>query len=188
MSKTNLNKLPPAMDFETKAILKKSISASRALANLNGVAKTIPNENIIINTLILQEAKDSSEIENIITTHDELYISTVDSSNISQATKEVNRYAKALKEGFALVQEHKLLLIKHIVTIQSILENNDAGIRKQAGTVLKNVATGEVIFTPSQDEETIKDLLANLEEYINIKDEIDPLIKMEPKKIFYSVD
>jgi len=166
------------MDFETKAILKKSISASRALANLNGVAKTIPNENIIINTLILQEAKDSSEIENIITTHDELYISTVDSSNISQATKEVNRYAKALKEGFAWVQEHKLLLIKHIVTIQSILENNDAGIRKQAGTVLKNAATGEVIFTPPQDEESIKDLLANLEEYINTKDEIDPLIKM----------
>ena len=178
MTKTNLKKLSFTKDYETKKILKKSISASRALANLNGVAKTIPNENIIINTLILQEAKDSSEIENIITTHDELYISTVDSSNISQATKEVNRYAKALKEGFLLVDEHKLLLIKHIVKIQSILENNDAGIRKQAGTVLKNASTGEVIFTPPQDEDEIKSLLANLEEYINTKDEIDPLIKM----------
>jgi Fic family protein len=178
MSKDILKKLSPNIDFETKEVLKKSISASRALANLNGVAKTIPNENIIINTLILQEAKDSSEIENIITTHDELYISTVDSSNISQATKEVNSYAKALKEGFLLVDEHKLLLIKHIVKIQSILENNDAGIRKQSGTVLKNAATGEVIFTPPQEEEEIKSLLANLEEYINTKDDIDPLIKM----------
>ncbi len=173
-----ITKLPLTTDIETKQILKKAISANRALANLNGVARTIPNQNIIINSLVLQEAKDSSEIENIITTHDELYISTVDNSHITQATKEVNSYAKALKEGYRLVKEHDLLLVKDIVAIQAILENNDAGIRKQAGTVLKNEATGEVIFTPPQSESEIRELLANLEEYINTKDEVDPLIKM----------
>jgi len=174
----NIQKLPLPIDIETKQILKKAISANRALANLNGVARTIPNQNIIINSLVLQEAKDSSEIENIITTHDELYISNIDASNISQATKEVNRYAKALKEGYRLVKEHELLLVRDIVTIQAILENNDAGVRKQAGTVLKNETTGEVVFTPPQNENEVRELLANLEEYINIKNDIDPLIKM----------
>ena len=170
--------LPLQTDIETKQILKKAISANRALANLNGVARTIPNQNIIINSLVLQEAKDSSEIENIITTHDELYKSSVDSSNISQATKEVNSYAKALKEGFKLVKKHNLLLVRDIVKIQAILENNNAGVRKQAGTVLKNEATGEVVFTPPQNESEIRELLANLEEYINMQDDVDPLIKM----------
>jgi len=174
----NIQKLPLNTDIETKQILKKAISANRALANLNGVAKTIPNQNIIINSLVLQEAKDSSEIENIITTHDELYISNIDASNVSQATKEVNSYAKALKEGFKLVKEHSLLLVRDIVATQAILENNDAGVRKQAGTVLKNEATGEVVFTPPQSEDEIRELLANLEEYINTQDDVDPLIKM----------
>jgi len=173
-----IKKLPLQVDIETKQILKKTISANRALANLNGVANTIPNQNIIINSLVLQEAKDSSEIENIITTHDELYKSAVDTSSISQATKEVNSYAKALKKGFKLVKEHNLLLVRDIVAIQAILENNDAGIRKQAGTVLKNEATGEVVFTPPQNQSEIQELLSNLEEYINTKDDVDPLIKM----------
>ena len=176
--KIMIEKLPLKIDIETKAILKKSIGASRALSKLNGVAYTIPNQNIIINSLVLQEAKDSSEIENIITTHDEIYKSTIDTSNISQATKEVNYYAQALKKGFELVKDHELLLIKHIVQIQSILEHNDAGIRKQSGTTLKNEATGEVIFTPPQAEKEIRELLSNLEQYINTSDEIDPLIKM----------
>ena len=173
-----IQKLPLTTEIETKQILKKAISANRALANLNGVAKTIPNQNIIINSLVLQEAKDSSEIENIITTHDELYKSTIDTSNISQATKEVNSYAKALKEGFKLVKEHELLIVRDIVAIQAILENNHAGVRKQAGTVLKNETTGEVVFTPPQSEDEIRELLTNLEMYINTQDDVDPLIKM----------
>jgi len=173
-----IKELPLHVDIETKQILKKAISANRALAKLNGVANTIPNQNILINSLVLQEAKDSSEIENIITTHDELYKSSIDSSNISQATKEVNSYAKALKEGFRLVKKHNLLLVRDIVAIQAILENNNAGVRKQAGTVLKNEATGEVVFTPPQSESEIRELLTNLEEYINTQDDIDPLIKM----------
>ena len=171
-------KLPLDIDIETKQILKKSISANRALAKLGGVAKIIPNEAILINSLILQEAKDSSEIENIITTHDELYQSSLDLDNITQATKEVQNYSRALLKGFEVVKEHSLLLTRHIVEIQQELEGNVAGIRKQAGTVLKNQATGEIIHTPPQNEATIRELLNNLEQYINTKDEVDPLIKM----------
>ncbi|WP_321778352.1 Fic family protein [Sulfurimonas sp.] len=172
------NNLPLEIDIETKAILKKSIKANKALAKLNGVAKIIPNQAILINSLILQEAKDSSEIENIITTHDELFQSGLDMSSISHATKEVQSYSRALLKGFDLVREHSLLLTRHIVDIQEELEGNVAGIRKQAGTVLKNQATGEVIHTPPQDEATIRILLDNLEQYMNTEDDVDPLIKM----------
>ena len=172
------NNLPLDIDIETKAILKKSILANKALAKLNGVAKIIPNQAILINSLILQEAKDSSEIENIITTHDELYQSSLDISNISHATKEVQSYSRALLKGFDFVKETSLLLTRHIVDIQQELEGNVAGIRKQSGTVLKNQATGEVIHTPPQEETTIRKLLDNLEQYINTNDGIDPLIKM----------
>ena len=172
------NNLPLDIDIETKAILKKSILANKALAKLNGVAKIIPNQAILINSLILQEAKDSSEIENIITTHDELYQSSLDISNISHATKEVQSYSRALLKGFDLVKDNSLLLTRHIVDIQQELEGNVAGIRKQSGTVLKNQATGEVIHTPPQEETTIRKLLDNLEQYINTNDGIDPLIKM----------
>ena len=172
------NNLPLDIDIETKAILKKSILANKALAKLNGVAKIIPNQAILINSLILQEAKDSSEIENIITTHDELYQSSLDISNISHATKEVQNYSRALLNGFDLVKDNSLLLTRHIVDIQQELEGNVAGIRKQSGTVLKNQATGEVIHTPPQEESTIRKLLDNLEQYINTNDGIDPLIKM----------
>ena len=178
MSEFIPNKLPIAIDIETKAILKKSILANKALAKLNGVAKIIPNQAILINSLILQEAKDSSEIENIITTHDELYQSSLDISNISHATKEVQSYSRALLKGFDLVKETSLLLTRHIVNIQQELEGNVAGIRKQSGTVLKNQSTGEIIHTPPQEETTIRKLLDNLEQYINTNDGIDPLIKM----------
>ena len=178
MSEFIPNNLPLDIDIETKAILKKSILANKALAKLNGVAKIIPNQAILINSLILQEAKDSSEIENIITTHDELYQSSLDISNISHATKEVQSYSRALLKGFDLVKETSLLLTRHIVDIQQELEGNVAGIRKQSGTVLKNQATGEVIHTPPQEESTIRKLLDNLEQYINTNDGIDPLIKM----------
>ena len=178
MSEFIPNNLPLDIDIETKAILKKSILANKALAKLNGVAKIIPNQAILINSLILQEAKDSSEIENIITTHDELYQSSLDISNISHATKEVQSYSRALLKGFDLVKDNSLLLTRHIVDIQQELEGNVAGIRKQSGTVLKNQATGEVIHTPPQEESTIRKLLDNLEQYINTNDGIDPLIKM----------
>jgi Fic family protein len=172
------NNLPLKKDIETKEILKKSISSNRALAKLNGISKIIPNSNILINSLALQEAKDSSEIENIITTHDELYKASLDIKNLSHATKEVQNYKNALLKGFRLVDDNKLLLKKYIVEIQKELEQNDAGVRKQSGTNLANAKTGEVIFTPPQTFEDIEKLLANLEKYINEPNDIDPLINM----------
>ena len=173
-------KLPLQRDIETKTILKKALEANRALAELKGRARAIPNQATLINALALQEAKDSSEIENIVTTHDELYRSMVSSDHISQAAKEVKRYREALYRGFELVREHKLLLIRHIIEVQKILEENDAGIRRQAGTALKNDKTGEVVYLPPQDYGTIMDLLDNLERYINDPrlDNYDPLVKM----------
>ena len=114
-----------------------------------------------------------------MTTHDELYRATVSSENISNAAKEVQRYREALYLGFDLVKEQKLLLKRHIVQIQTILEANDAGIRTQAGTVLKN-ASGEVVYMPPQGHQTIQDLMDNLEVYINDDslDDFDPLVKM----------
>ncbi|MEA3384442.1 MAG: Fic family protein [Campylobacterota bacterium] len=172
------NKLPITKDIETKEILKKSILANSALAKLNGVSKIIPNSNILINSLALQEAKDSSEIENIITTHDELYKADLDIKNISHATKEVQNYKNALLKGYHLVIDNKLLLKKYIVEIQKELEQNDAGVRKQSGTNLANAKTGEVIFIPPQKFADIEKLLVNLEQYINEENDIDPLINM----------
>ena len=174
----NLTKLPLLQEIETQKVLKKAISANRALANLNGVARIIPNSSILINSLVLQEAKDSSEIENIITTHDELYRANLDMESVTNEAKEVQNYKEALLRGFSLVSDTKLLLKKHIIEIQEILEQNDAGIRKQAGTNLKNAQTGEVIYTPPQDYETIQELLTNLEIYINEPNDIDSLINM----------
>ena len=128
--------------LETIKVLKKTISANRALARLNGIAKIIPNSNILINSLVLQEAKDSSEIENIITTHDELYRASLDISNVTNQAKEVQNYKQALLLGYDLVRDNKLLLKKYIVAIQKELEQNDAGVRKQSGTNLKNTLTG----------------------------------------------
>jgi len=171
-------KLPLTQNIETLKILKKTISANRALAKLNGIAKIIPNSAILINSLVLQEAKDSSEIENIITTHDELYKASVDVANITKEIKEVQNYHKALLKGFDLVKNNKLLLKKHIIDIQAQLEQNQAGVRKQSGTCLRNMQTGEVIFTPPQDYDVIQELLSNLEIYINEPNDIDPLINM----------
>ena len=172
--------LPVTKDLESKAVLKKAVEANKALAELKGTARTIPNQDILINALALQEAKDSSEIENIVTTHDELYRSIVSSSSVSQAAKEVQRYREALYRGFDLVIEHKLLLKRHIVEIQSVLEENDAGIRTQMGTALRNERTGEIVYMPPQDYETIQKLMDNLEQYINDTDidDYDPLVKM----------
>jgi Fic family protein len=164
--------------IETKKVLKKTIQANRALAKLNGVARIIPNQNILINSLVLQEAKDSSEIENIITTHDELFRAGLDINSVGNEAKEVQHYREALLKGFALVQERGLLLKMDIVEIQKILEQNDAGVRRQSGTVLRNMATGEVVFEPPQDYETIEWLLGNLERYINEPNELDPLVNM----------
>lgn len=144
----SIEQFPPEIDFETVAVLKKLASAHRYLAELKGICRSIPNQGILINTLSLQEAKDSSEIENIITTHDELFRAGISASPSSPAIKEVQNYASALHCGFGLIQEHGMLTNNHILTIQAELEKNRAGFRKQSGTMLKNDRTGETVYTP----------------------------------------
>ena len=181
MNSFKLKKLPVEKDIETKKILKKLSTAHRALAELKGVATSIPNESILINTLGLQEAKDSSAIENIITTHDDLYKAELNANEIKSInTKEVHNYIEALKKGFGLISKNKLITNTIIVEIQSMLENNNAGFRKVPGTTLKNSSTGETIYTPPQDISEINDLMANLGVFINDNEfsELDPLIKM----------
>ncbi len=176
-----LKKLPIKQDIETKKVLKKLASAHRALAELKGIAATIPNENILINTLGLQEAKDSSAIENIITTYDDIYKAELNLGGFkSLNAKEVQNYISALKKGFALISKHKILANNDIIAIQAELEKNTAGFRKLPGTALKNAATGETVYTPPQEYSVIVDLMKNLELFINddtISD-FDPLVKM----------
>lgn len=167
--------------LETRPILKKTAEAHRYLAELKGVAATIPNEAILINTLGLQEAKDSSEIENIVTTHDELYkANLISNAAISPAAKEVQDYAFALREGFKIVRKQKLIRLNDLLTIQASLEHNHAGLRRLPGTDLKNTRTGEVVYTPPQHAQEIETLMHNLVEYINdiTLCDADPLIKM----------
>ncbi len=174
-----IQKLPLNYNFFKPEIIKKLIKAHKALAELNWLSQKIPNQNILINSLSLQEAKDSSEIENIITTHDELYKSQIDKSFVSNQTKEVAKYKDALLFGFDKVKNNKVILNGDILKIQKILEWNDAGFRTQTWTKLKNDQTWETVYIPPQNIEEIKDLMTNLEKYIN-KDleDIDPLIKM----------
>lgn len=179
--KYNLKLLPPDTDLETIAVLKKLPAAHRRLAELKGISSTIPNETILINTLTLQEAKDSSAIENIITTHDEIYKAQLFKELfLNAAAKEVNSYAEALKTGFQNIRKQKILKSSHILEIQEILEQNDAGYRKLPGTSLVNEATGETVYTPPQDYDSVVELMDNLISFMNDTElfPTDPLIKM----------
>ena len=173
--------LPLTVELETKPILKKLAKAHQALAELKGVSGIIPNQSILISTLSLQEAKDSSAIENIITTHDELYKSDVSAKQFANfAAKEVYSYAAALQNGYQKVKKTGLLINNHILEIQQALVENSAGFRKLPGTVLKNDHTGEIVYSPPQDESQIRLLMNNLEQFINddTLSDSDPLIKM----------
>jgi Fic family protein len=176
-----LTELPLQNDIESKAILKKLPMAHAALAELKGVAASIPNQEILINSLGLQEAKDSSAIENIITTHDELFLSELNLDAFSSLqAKEVQNYIAATKKGFELISETGLLTNSSITKIQQVLEANNAGFRKMPGTALKNAATGEEIYLPPQNHDDIVRLMGNLEHYINQNDlsDFDPIVKM----------
>ena len=174
--------LPPSYDLETKAILKQLNNANRRLAELKGVAMTIPNENILVSTLTLQEAKDSSEVENIVTTQDDLYKNASELYSdyaINAATKEVLNYREALQHGFRLVKEKGVLTSSVIREIQKLLEHNSAGFRSIPGTTLKS-SDGKTVYTPPQDRTEILNYMDNLETFINNDDisELDPLIKL----------
>lgn len=175
---TELEKLPvDAKKIETVNILKAENRAVKVLAELKGIANLIPNQAILINAVVLQESKDSSEVENIITTKDELYKAVSETAKkVDAATKEVMFYREALYAGFNQVKKYDFISINHIVNIQKVLVQNEAGIRTAPGTKLVNDRTNEVVYVPPQSKEEIDALLKNFTEYLN--DDDDSLAKL----------
>ncbi|WP_212895742.1 Fic family protein [Capnocytophaga canis] len=179
--KYNIPKLPLDIEIETKVVLKQTIEANRRLAELKGVVQSMPNASILINTLTLQEAKDSSAIESIITTHDELYKAEIFTQKfVSAGTKEVQTYAEALKCGFEMIVEKHLLTNNAIIKIYRNVKQNTAGFRTTPGTTLKNERTKEVVYEPPQNIDLIQEYMSNLEKFINDNSisDLDPLVKM----------
>lgn len=174
-------KLLPFNDYDLKTpkILEALNEATRSLAELKGLASSIPNQHILINAITINEAKDSSAIENIVTTHDSIYKVLTESGFKEEAAKEVVDYRSAIWRGYEIIKEKGFISTNVLVELQSMIEPNKTGIRKTPGTNLVNSKTGEIIYTPPQAESEIRDLLKNLEDYINNNgDEVDPLIKM----------
>lgn len=183
MAKTyNIPTLPLPYDLETVAVLKQLSKANRKLAELKGIARTIPNENILISSLTLQEAKDSSAVENIVTTQDDLYKAGLNDklSFLNPATKEVLRYREAIFEGFKLVRKNKILSNNIIKKVQELVKLNDAGFLVSPSIALVNQSDGSIIYTPPQDIDEVNKQMQNLETFINDPNacSLDPLIKM----------
>ena len=171
--------LPPEVEIETTAILKKTIEASRALAELKGAITNLPNPTLFIDTIQLQEARASSAIENIITTHDELFKQSVADKKIdNSAVKEVLHYKDALWYGLEEMKQKPLLTTNLFVKLVQVIKANSASIRNSIGTQLKNPVSGKVVYTPPEGEAVIRKKLKNLEDFIHAEDKIDPLIKM----------
>ena len=175
-----LEKLPPKREkVETIEILRQLSKSSKALGELKGIAQTMPNQAMLINAVVLQEAKDSSEIENIITTQDELYKALATTKNQPQQVKEVINYRRAIISGHELLRKQGFLRLKDIELLQKTIIENNAGIRTIPGTVLKNNATGEIVYTPPQEKDEILVLLSNFLEHFNIaQDTFPPLINL----------
>ena len=163
--------------LDTREIWVALTEAHRQVAELKGLCESLPNQAILLDTLSIQEAKDSSEIENIITTHDELFTSG-DDSPVSPAAKEVRHYVSALRVGFSAVRSEGLIRLETLLAVQAELEQNRAGLRKLPGTVLKNEATGQVIYEPPQDGTMVAFLMQNLVDFIHAEDGLDPLLRM----------
>ncbi len=173
--------LPPTVDLESRSVLRRLPQVHRVLAEFKGTLASFPNEAILINTLALQEARDSSAIENIITTLDEFYRAEFQANEaVHPAAREVRHYTQALYRGLQTVRKKEWITVNCILGIQQELMHNSAGLRKLPGTSLKNPRTDEIIYTPPQEPRRIIDLMANLETYINLDgpDDPDPLIKM----------
>lgn len=170
---------PPTEKIETIKILKQLSSSSKSLGELKGIAKTMPNQAMLVNAVVLQEAKDSSEIENIITTQDELYKALSTNAKTEIHVKEVINYRKAIFQGYDIIQKQGFLKLNDIISIQKTIIENNAGIRSIPGTVLKNDRTGEIVYTPPQDKQEILDLLGNfLEQFNDTNNTIPPLINL----------
>lgn len=173
--------LPPdRSSIETIAILRQVAKSSLAIAELKGVAETIPDQQMLVNAIVLREAKDSSEIENIITSTDELYVALNTKTLISNSqTKEVVSYRRSIMLGYEIISKQGFLRVNDIIKLQKDLLQNNAGLRTTPGTVLKNDKTGETVYTPPQDINEIQELLTNFIRFYNdgqLRGDISPLI------------
>jgi Fic family protein len=177
----DLPNLPPQGFSETPEILRHLSRAYRHLGELNGLCASLPDPKLLINTIVLQESKDSSAIENIVTTQDELYKAATEESTENHGAKEVLSYREALYVGLEKMKAQKdLLLTNTMVEIVQIIKQNKSGIRNAPGTALKNAINGEIIYTPPCCEEVLREKLAALEQFINEPElsALDPLVKM----------
>jgi Fic family protein len=175
----DLPPLPPRVDVETKTILKQTIAARSALAELKGLGTTIPNQALLVDSLILQEARASSEIENIITTNDALFRAfTAKTKQIDPAIKEVLRYREALWKGYNTLKKRPILSTNLFVELVQTIKEHTGGIRRIPGTAVANAATGKILYTPPEGETLIRDHLKHLEEFIHARNDTDPLVKL----------
>lgn len=173
-----LNTLPFNIDLNTIDILKKLNIANNSIGELKGLVNILPNPNLILSLINVSESKDSSAIENIITTYEDIYKELVTKVTVSKASKEVLNYKKAIEYGYKELNNKKFISTNSIVQIQELVEPNKGGIRKLPGTVIMNMETSEIVHIPPQDEAEIRELLKNLEDYMNTENDYDPLINM----------
>jgi Fic family protein len=175
----DLPPLPPSTDVETKAVLRRAASAGRAVGELKGVGLTIPNQAMLVTSLILQEARASSAIENIVTTNDALFRAfSADTGAVDPATKEVLRYREALWAGYEALKSRPFLTTNLFVQIVQTIKQTDAAIRKVPGTAIVNSANGAVVYTPPDGEAVIREKLKQLEDFIHAEDGMDPLVRL----------
>lgn len=174
----DLPPLPPPVDLETKDVLKKAISVTQALAELKGLGHVIPNQSMLVNSLVLKEAMASSEIENIVTTNDALFRAMATSTHVDPATKEVMRYRQAVWDGFNRIQKRPVLDTDLFIQLVRTIKEQDLDIRREPGTVIGNRNTGEIVYSPPEGEALIRNMLEKLTAFIHAGDDIDPLIKL----------
>jgi len=174
--------LPPPVELETPAILKAVVRASRPLGELKGQCGKLPNPRILVQALVLQEAKGSSEIEGIVTTHDSLYraLGMANEADIDPGTKEVLRYREAVGQGVLSIRSGKPLCVSLYEDLVKTIKLTDGGIRKIPGTQLRNDQTGAIVYTPPEGEEILREKLSNFDRFLNneLAPDMDPLIKL----------
>lgn len=169
--------LPPAIKLETETVLKAALQANRFLAELKGYCQTLPNPNLLLNTIILQESKDSSAIENIVTTQDELYRAILNPLDNSPATKEVISYREAVYAGLEELKTTPVFTGRLALKIMQRIKNTTAGFRTLPGTKLANPNSQKIVYTPPDPSE-IAGKIKDWEKFINHNQELDPLVVM----------
>jgi Fic family protein len=170
--------LPAARILETVPVLRKCVGAGRALAGLKEAARLIPNQDVLINSIPLREARDSSAIENIVTTNDTLFkFANADPEKADDATKEALRYRTALMQGFKDVQA-KPLSTRTAVLVCRVIKNVDLDIRQVPGTALAQHPSGKIVYTPPEGQTLLREKLSDLERFLHGHDDLDPIIRM----------